>query len=379
MKLLDTDRMTGREFKSWRKAWVDYSQVKQLHKLDDKQQMVCLHLLMTDLTREKVDELEYESGEAVDNTDALLDKLKCYMQAPINKAIERCVFHNRKQKPTETIAVFIMSLRELAKDCGFGDFLNTLIKDMLKTKTQFMRDKVALLGNRLDAMSLTEFVEKCKEFEAREADRDMILEGNFSEGSVRQLLSYRQQKDKKHLKEIGVSRESVQQCNSCSRKHLKGSCKAEKADCRFCGKTGHFQAVCQQKAQTPSDNSPQCSGTQVKMKGRQRASQVEIYDDGKTADGYLKSLTVFRSAMSGIKRVSTVPFVLSHGSLRATVNFIPDTGAEISCISAVLAQKLGVLKMKIKTADETDANFTGIVELDITLNKLVLEKICLSF
>ena len=42
---------------------------------------------------------------------------------------ERFRFFQHKQKPEETIASFMASLRNLAKDCSFGDFLNSALRD----------------------------------------------------------------------------------------------------------------------------------------------------------------------------------------------------------------------------------------------------------
>ena len=60
----------------------------------------------------------------------LCDILKNYFVPQTSEIVERFKFYQRRQKPEESIAEFMKSLRHLAKDCAFGTFLNSALRDI---------------------------------------------------------------------------------------------------------------------------------------------------------------------------------------------------------------------------------------------------------
>ena len=114
---LDIVRMGSKEFRAWRKVWEDTVRFKLLDAAELEVQMAYLHLSMTPETREICDQLCTQPGHTV---KSLLDAVADYLVESVNVTIQRKCFYERQQRKGESIAVFMLLLREMAQDCKFG-------------------------------------------------------------------------------------------------------------------------------------------------------------------------------------------------------------------------------------------------------------------
>ena len=120
---LDVLHMDSREFHAWQKQWESYTQVKELHRLTRAQQVTQLQLFMTP---EICDQLDVGY---IPSVKKILEAVSDYLLESVNVTIQRKCFYERQQRKGESVAVFMMCLRELARDCEFRGELDDQIKD----------------------------------------------------------------------------------------------------------------------------------------------------------------------------------------------------------------------------------------------------------
>ena len=272
MPQLDVTKMTGRSFRSWRNTWNDYFVIKRYGLLDDKEQMCALRMHMSVSTKERLDELKIADDKKND-VNHTLDELETFLSEQANPAIERKIFMARKQRENESIGQFVMSLRELSRDCDYpDDFLDSALRDqvLMNAKSVFIRDKLAALGKQLQSMSFSSFLSKCRELEQRELDRDRMKAGDWSQpasdphvGSVSGRGRGRRKGrgrgaagnangvggngnggDRGGRPNLDVGKHNPV-CLACNIRHRPNNqCPAYNQQCRHCKAYGHFESRC---------------------------------------------------------------------------------------------------------------------------------------
>ena len=63
--------------------------------------------------------------------EALIDVIKRHYHHKVVVTAERFKFFKRQQREGESIAVYLSELRRLAKNCEFGEYLQTALRDQL--------------------------------------------------------------------------------------------------------------------------------------------------------------------------------------------------------------------------------------------------------
>lgn len=141
---------------------------------------------------------------------------------------ERFKFYQTSQESNESIAQFIVKLRNLASKCEFGPFLQEALRDKfvcgLKSE-QILRKLLAevdLTFNKATQIAL-----------AMEASLGevKIFQGNSTVNKVHHQPN---------------NRSKNEECHKCGKQH-DGVCPATKFKCFKCGKKGHFSNVCRSK------------------------------------------------------------------------------------------------------------------------------------
>ena len=100
---------------------------------------------------------------------ALVALLKTHYQPKIIVIAERFRFYKRQQRDSETIAAYLADLRRLAKDCQFGGYLSTALRDQMVCglHTEALQQKLLAEAN----LTLDKAVEIAQAYEAATQDQ----------------------------------------------------------------------------------------------------------------------------------------------------------------------------------------------------------------
>ena len=149
---------------------------------------------------------------------------KHYDPEPIIIA-KRFHFYERQQKPTESIANYLATLRRLASRCEFGAFLSKALRDksvcgMHSENTQKVLTKAKL--------TLDKAVEIAQGMEAAAQKSKELNKGSHRSSPV-----------------LTVQTPGKTTCGRCGHgNHSKHECKFRNATCHKCGRVGHIAPVC---------------------------------------------------------------------------------------------------------------------------------------
>ena len=167
---------------------------------------------------------------------------------------------SRRQQSTETVSSFMAELRALAKKTSLATFVNGeqnaenyILAAMLTLGTKSTAIQKRLL--REETIALTEFVNIASSSEAADSDQQRLLSGGQiravdQRGRTLQGESRRgvTKSNEKRNKSNSRNRPPVTVCMRCGRngRHDDPStCPALHRQCTKCGKTGHFNRICQ--------------------------------------------------------------------------------------------------------------------------------------
>ena len=161
---------------------------------------------------------------------------------------ERFKFHKRDQRPNETINEFIIELRELARSCDFGDFLDQALRDCFvcglvnaSTQRQLLSEKELSLKRALTIATAMEMA---------------VLESRDVKKTASALES-----DEECINQVEKPR---MQCYCCGKRgHAAGQCWFQNYKCHSCSKLGHLQAVCSADKKKTVDKQNRLRATNV--------------------------------------------------------------------------------------------------------------------
>ncbi|MEE4247362.1 MAG: reverse transcriptase domain-containing protein, partial [Kangiellaceae bacterium] len=265
---------------------------------DGKKRAVLLSTCGKD-TFQLIDNLLSPTKPADATYSQICAKLKEHFDPTPPELVLRFRFYTRCRQAGESVAEFLAELRKLARNCNFGDNLESMLRDRLA------------LGINDDAIQSKLFAEK-----------EMTLNKAFSlaqahESATRgtQLVSHAESRDSVHaVRQAAPTR----RCFRClSQKHVAAKCPFLNKKCFNCSKLGHTAAACR---------SPSAA---VSRQEQQYVQEVEAADANEAAHEQAYSLHHMADARIRVPPIETT--VIVNGSqLRMEV----DTGASVSLISA---------------------------------------------
>ncbi len=174
--------------------------------------------------------------------DELVDVLKKHYDPEPIIIAERFHFYERRQKPTESIANYLATLRRLASRCEFGAFLSDALRDKLVCGMHSENTQKVLLTKAKLILEKAVEISQCMEATAQQSKE-------LNKGSHRSSPVLTVQTPGKT-------------CGRCGRgNHSKHECKFRNATCHKCGKVGHIVPVCRSKT---SGKSPKASTRRAK-------------------------------------------------------------------------------------------------------------------
>ena len=336
---LDLEVDKGSDFIAWNDQWQAYRTLSGLSSEEATTQANVLRLCFTRDTLTTVNNLGLTKGQKNDPV-AIVQALKHHVEGQINVTVERRNFRKRKQQLGETFDDFLCSLRELAKTCQFcnDDCTQNNLRDQIIEGLNDSDTVQELLKEQRLTLPVT--ITTCRGMEATKKEVN-----NIKGASVQRISGHREtevtNKSKKHTRQQPSSSsdmsntqtyspQSQRKCPGCGKGPHQGgrrNCPAIKADCRSCGKTGHYEAVCRQK-QNNADNAS------------------------------VHALTFNRGdrlwSINAVTAEPPAPTVLLHARAlngEADIDILPDSGANICAAGTQFLAKIGERKDNLDHSD----------------------------
>ena len=291
----------GLEWKRWLRAFKLFVLAKGI--ADDKQKVaLLLHTGGLDLQ-----EIYYTlAGEEVEKTYVeCVQILTDYFSPQTNVSFERHGFRQLEQAPGETVDQFVCKLRQKVRSCEYWD-ADEAIRDQLVEKCINVKVRRRFLERGATGGTLKDFQDIARAVEAVEMQMQALAPPQHSGiNAVRTKRKVTSGSDFKSDKELRCFR-----CNRVGHMSRDKNCPARDRDCKSCGKKGHFQVVCRNKGQLPSDKNKEQSS------GDKKSKQANQVTDGSKQYAFVVS--------GGTKRDGTISLVVGGVELN---DVLIDSGA----------------------------------------------------
>ena len=171
----------------------------------------------------------------------LKNTLRVHLKSKPLMIAERLKFYRITQREGESVAEFIVALKELLMHCDFGTFLNEALRDLLICGLA----REATQKRLLTEAELT-FKKACEIVQAMEmADKNASkLKSEETKLGINVLKKSPEESkgnpNRRH-------QTSERNCYRCGRSHSPTSCRFKTEKCRKCGKIGHIKRKCHTK------------------------------------------------------------------------------------------------------------------------------------
>lgn len=312
---------------------------------------------------EKIDVLLYVMGQ---NSEAILlqfeaqpttlqqtlEAFSAYFAPQKNLIFERFKFNSRKQNTGETIESFITDLHSIAEKCEFGQLKEELIRDRIVVGMSDVRVSEAMqLKSTLTLKTATEM--------ARQAE--LTQHNNRVIRSAEETSTFNYVQNNRQILNVDNSKK----CYFCNQfYHPRESCPAKTANCRKCGKTGHYQVACKSTTK-PSSRKITRNSKINNMNSEEETNNVQIEQN----DAFIglicndSTMSTDWCAKCFVKEFNT------------EVMFLIDTGAgNVSIPDKLLPQRFFKSLRKNVSASGPDGsrlNVLGSINLTISCGNLV--------
>ena len=337
---LQTDR--GTDFKAWRAQWEAYLSLSGLDSETQSKQVKALTLCFSRETVTVVDNLGLTADQR-GNAQATVEAISTYVAGQLNESVERRNFRRRCQQQGEAFDDFLVSLRELAKTCGF-------CSDACSQKS--IRDQIIeglvdgdTVENLLREKNLTleTTISKCRAQEAARKQRAEIT-GRAMGTSVVSHTNVQA------LRKQTTPPPNLKTCQGCGFSVHPGGrqqCPAINRKCNYCRKVGHLAKVCRAKRMQP--HPPSYSALTLQA---DRSAELEE-----------PSPEVNTSSVCSIsfERAPTIMVSISSLNGLAMVEVLPDSGADICVAGVSLLQHLQELQDNLLPSNITPRAVNGSV------------------
>ena len=235
-------------------------------------------------------------------------------------------FYRRKQKNMETVQDFLADLRQLAKDCNFGD-LKRALRDAFVLGLLDQRIQSRLLSTRNLTLELALGTAQSMEIAALHTKQLRQLETPTGEDDLNYVKTGDQKKKK-----------TTPKCFRCGNPdHLAPACPHADKTCSSCNKKGHLSSVCQSK-QGGSGR-----GRKEKATGG-RVHQLEPEEDELFGQLYYHT-----ESGEAVHSTRAKPFIQPVLVGQMAINMEIDTGCPVTLLPDSLWKKLGSSKLQSST------------------------------
>ncbi|XP_050516499.1 uncharacterized protein LOC126891367 [Diabrotica virgifera virgifera] len=303
---------------AWRKRLERYMSVSgQLQKTEGQKIDILLYLM-----GEESEDILMPFQKIPDTYEEVLNAFDKYFIPRRNIIYERFKFNSTVQKPGESIDLFITSLHTLAEYCNYGHLKEELIRDrivvgMLDTKTS---EKLQLK----ETLTLQQCILEAKQAELQAVQNKDLL------GVQRHIGRVQLNQSGASISKVSDSQGSsgtVKKCGFCGLQfHSREQCPANKSTCKRCMKKGHWASVCK----TNKVKSVKIDLLELENK----YNIVEYKSDDELeveTNSFLCSVLKIDHQINHIDSKEWIASIYMS-KLNKNVNFLVDSGADISCL-----------------------------------------------
>ncbi|XP_070537506.1 uncharacterized protein [Ptychodera flava] len=297
---------------------------------DGRKRAVLLHCLGVEGQR-----IFHSLGDCPTYKDAV-DKIESHFGPRKSIIVQRHRFRQRGQRPGESTASYVATLKELVAQCNFGSLADEMVRDQLIEKTNSTRVRERLLMEP-DTLTLEKAVTLAEQIESALADSHVIgidstpsikpikvkqepetkvqgvYKGQYNRGNSRRKTREKWSANGDSSDRATQSKNVV--CGNCGAdSHITRhpTCPARGKKCSKCHKVGHFGRVCRSSA-------------------TRRVRQIDTLDEP-TQETYVYTVSGSTPADSKFKSCATT---INGVSLSLMI----DLGAKVSIMNEKLYQQ----------------------------------------
>ena len=277
----------------------------------------------------------------------IVNAIQQYVDGHLNESVERRNFRHRRQQPGETFDDYLVALRELAKTCKFcsDECLNKNIRDQI-IEGLVDGDTIETLLREKD-LTLEVTITRCRGQEAAKKQRAEIVGSSF------ETTPYNIHRTQMR----NPTRRSCPGCGGNSHPSGRRQCPAYSVTCHNCKQIGHLAKVCRSR---PS---------QASKSTQPFTNAISVPD--------LMTMNLTPTSVSkcdgGIERAPTIKVHLASLNGMASLDVLPDSGADISVAGIATLNRLNefqdnLLPSKLIPRAVNGTSMQPIGKLPVTLS-----------
>ncbi|XP_054281209.1 uncharacterized protein K02A2.6-like [Macrosteles quadrilineatus] len=289
--------------------------------------------------------------------DELAALLKLHYAPKKLVVAERYVFYSRVQKPGESIAEFVVSIKHLASSCKFGT--GTFLKDALRDKVisgisnETIRQK--LLSEELD---FDEAYASALRLEQAESQSSLFVQPR---GDIAKINVKSQNRPKTFMHRSSENQNSRNSCWRCgSAGHWPSACAFASYKCHGCQRVGHLKKVCKAKKSSS-------------FHGKKSTSRMGVHQVEEEV-GLGLEVPMAEIGLYNLKSGSDNGYKVGLVANDVYLEMILDTGSALTiCPSEIFYEKFSNLKLrpanvKLTTYSGHDVPVLGQVNVNVKYN-----------
>ena len=331
---------------------------------------------------DSVDLLCYVMGEKAEeilnqlmpqvNADTTLqtvkDKFTTYFSPKKNTIFERFKFNSRVQQTDESVDTFITALHTLAESCEYNTLKDSLIRDRIVIGVRDTRTSERL---QLTAdLTLEKAVTMVRQAEVQIKESKFIRKEASDRSEVHRVVDKRD----KTPSNSGSSRPYAEKKNSADKRgpcyrcglpqHVDPKkCPARNSECRKCKKVGHWDRACR------TNDLRRTGEVNNKPSGVRRVEEKDSFEE-----------TFFIGTVTSKQANSGKNFLINVNVMdfSESVEFLVDTGADVTCISQKcipknFENKISPTRKIILGPDGKQLNVVGVINVSFSRNSKIVK------
>ena len=242
----------------WKRRFHRYRIATKLNKEEEEVQVCTLLYSLGSQAEQIVRTFTYNEDGDENKYDVVLDLLDKYFVPKVNLVHERAKFYQRAQQHGESMEEYIRVLHELADNCEFGT-----------AKTENVRDRLVIgvldkdLSQKLQMVTDLDLVKACRMARQYEQIKAQVKEQSGATATALSEVTHehkrpysvrpkgafkpeRRDEDRPPRQQRSDGGNTAHgKCMRCGKQHgQRDMCPARRAECRKCGKIGHYAVVC---------------------------------------------------------------------------------------------------------------------------------------
>ncbi|XP_041473613.1 uncharacterized protein K02A2.6-like [Lytechinus variegatus] len=276
----------------------------------------------------------------------LIDILQQHLSPQPLVIAERFRFHKRDQRPSEPINAYVAELRQLAKHCDFGEYLEQALRDRFVCGLKQESIQRKLLAEA--RLTLQKAVETAVAMEMAAQDTEQL---------------------RKPISVHKLQKASTKPCPRCGKSgHTSDKCRFRDAECHGCGKVGHIRSACRSSKDKPKRK--QRDGGKFRKAGQKNVHAVETHSTSEDEEGISKIVVVENIGNS----LKSSPIYISPEINGQPMQMELDTGAAVSVMPKSAFDKikpqpkLKPTSVKLKTFSEELLKPLGVARVNVEID-----------